>query len=338
MAGLVGEAVDLVLHAWAIAGPHPFDLAGEHRAAVEAGADDRVGSLIGVSDPAWQLRRMHGRIAHEAENGNRPRVARLLLAFRKVDGAAVQPRRRSRLQARLRQLQLLQPRRQRQGRRIPRPPRLVIAHADMNASVQEGARGQHHCSRSKTDADLGDRADNPITLHHQVVDGLLEQGEVRLVLQTAADRGFVEDPIRLRAGGPHGGPLARVQNPELDAAFVGCDRHGAAQRVHLFHQVPLADPADRRVAAHLAEGLDVVGQQQRLATHARSSQGSLGTGVATTDHDDVEFFWVEHGVRLRRQARAAWTKRRFYRRHPFRAEACACRERGQAASYGAIAA
>ena len=38
-------------------------------------------------------------------------------------------------------------------------------------------------------------------------------------------------------------------------------RHGAAQRVNLLHQMALADAADGRVAAHLAEGLDIVSEQ-----------------------------------------------------------------------------
>jgi hypothetical protein len=42
-------------------------------------------------------------------------------------------------------------------------------------------------------------------------------------------------------------------------------RHRAAQRVDLLDQMALADAADRRVAAHLAERLDVVRQQQRGA-------------------------------------------------------------------------
>ena len=36
VAGFVGKAVDLVFNAWAIARPHPFNLSGEHGAAVEA--------------------------------------------------------------------------------------------------------------------------------------------------------------------------------------------------------------------------------------------------------------------------------------------------------------
>ena len=58
----------------------------------------------------------------------------------------------------------------------------------------------------------------------------------------------------------------------------------------------LADPADGRVAAHLPQRFDVVGEQQRGAAHARRSQRSLGAGMAAADDDDVEFLGVGVGV------------------------------------------
>jgi hypothetical protein len=71
-------------------------------------------------------------------------------------------------------------------------------------------------------------------------------------------------------------------------AQVGGLRHHPAQRVDLLDQMALADAADGRVAAHRADGLDVVGQQQRARTGARGRQRGLGAGVAAADDDDVE--------------------------------------------------
>ena len=71
-------------------------------------------------------------------------------------------------------------------------------------------------------------------------------------------------------------------------AAIGRARHGAAERVDLLDQVALADAADGRVAAHLAERLDALREQQRARTHARSGQRGLGAGVAAADHDDVK--------------------------------------------------
>ena len=219
--------------------------------------------------------------------------------LREVDGAAVDARRRAGLQAALRQLQLLQPRRQRDRRRIAGPAGLVVVQPDVDAAVQEGAGRQHHGARAEANAHLRHGADHAVALDHQVVHGLLEQGEVGLVLQPPADRRLVQDAVGLGAGGAHRRALGAVEDAELDAALVGGDGHGAAERIDFLDQVPLADAADRRVAAHLPQRLDVVGQQQRLAAHARGRQGGLGAGVAAADDDDVEFFGVEHGVARR---------------------------------------
>ncbi|MNN79735.1 hypothetical protein D3C81_1964050 [compost metagenome] len=50
----------------------------------------------------------------------------------------------------------------------------------------------------------------------------------------------------------------------------------------------LADAADGRVAAHVAEGFHVVGEQQGLDPHACCGQCRLGTGMAATDDDHIK--------------------------------------------------
>ena len=58
----------------------------------------------------------------------------------------------------------------------------------------------------------------------------------------------------------------------------------------------LANTPDRRVAAHLAQRLDVLGQQQRPRTAARRGQRCLGTGMSAANHDDIERFLKLHGL------------------------------------------
>ena len=232
-------------------------------------------------------------------------VAGLNQALAEVNAAAIQARRRAGFQAALRQLQLFQPCAQRHGRRIPCPARGVIVQPHMDLAVQESTRRQHHGLGLETDTHLGHGTHHPVTLHHQVIHRLLEQPQVGLVLQRAAHGGLVQNAVGLGAGGAHGRAFAGIQNPELDARLVGGQRHHAAQRVHLFDQVAFANAADAGVAAHLAQGLDVVGQQQSLAAHAGRGQGSLGSGVAAADNDDVEFLGIEHGVHSGAQGRSA---------------------------------
>ena len=78
--------------------------------------------------------------------------------------------------------------------------------------------------------------------------------------------------------------------------------------------MPFANATNRRVAAHLPQGLDVVAQQQGFATHARSGQCGLGAGMAAANDDHVEMLWVKHGGQSVRdgsgQARRARAPRR----------------------------
>ena len=57
--------------------------------------------------------------------------------------------------------------------------------------------------------------------------------------------------------------------------------------VDLAHEVALAQPADRGVAGHLADGFEPVGQQQRAGAHPRRRGRGLAAGVAAADHDHV---------------------------------------------------
>jgi hypothetical protein len=225
------------------------------------------------------------------EHRHRIEVARLLGHHGKIDAAAVDARRRAGLQAALRQLQFLQARGQRDRRRVAGAACRVVLQADVDLPVEESTGGQHHGAGQELQADLGDGADHAVALHHQVVDRLLEQPQVRLVFQARTDRLLVQDTVGLGAGGAHGRALGRVQDAELDAGLVGGDRHRATHGVDFLDQVALADTADGRVAGHLPQGLDVVGEQQGLLPHAGGSERRLGAGVAAADDDDVEFSW-----------------------------------------------
>ena len=154
----------------------------------------------------------------------------------------------------------------------------------------------------------------------EIGDLLLEQLQIRLRLEQAADRALVQLAVGLRPRGAHRGSLARVQRAELDAGLVGGERHGAAERIDLLDQVALADAPDRRIAAHLPERLDVVREQQRAPAHARGRERRLGARVAAADHDHVEFCGETHDlknppVRLRAAYFSMGTNGRIARRN-----------------------
>jgi len=166
--------------------------------------------------------------------------------------------------------------------------------ADVHAAGKKRPGGQHHGTSPEANTELCDDTDRTIPLEEDVVHGLLEQCQASLILQAAANRLAVEDPVRLGPGSANRWPLGRVQGPELNSCFVGRDGHGAAQGVDLLDQVPLADPSDRRVARHLPQRFDAVGQEQSPAAHAGRRERSLASGVAAAHYDDIELGREQH--------------------------------------------
>ena len=81
--------------------------------------------------------------------------------------------------------------------------------------------------------------------------------------------------------------LGPVQQPELDARLVRHPAHQAVERVDLAHQVALAEAADGRVARHLADGVQAMGEQQGARAGAGRGRGGLAPGMAAADHDHI---------------------------------------------------
>ena len=105
--------------------------------------------------------------------------------------------------------------------------------------------------------------------------------------------------------------------------LVGRERHRAAERVDLLDQMPLADAADRGIAAHLPQRLDVMREQQRAPPHARGRERRLGAGVAAADHDHVIVSCESHApepltprTKLRRTGAKFKPAGRIHQRHP----------------------
>ena len=118
--------------------------------------------------------------------------------------------------------------------------------------------------------------------------------EVRLRRERGLHRLPVELAVGLGARTAHGRTLAAVEHAELDAGRVGDAAHQAVQRIDLAHQMALAEPADRRVAAHLADGRELVGDQRRRHAEPRRGRRSLAAGMPAAHNDHAE---IAHGAR-----------------------------------------
>src|SRR5690348_9304087 len=163
----------------------------------------------------------------------------------------------------------------------------------MDLAGEKRADRQHHPRRADRQTHLRDDTSDAAVLDHEVVDRLLEDFEIRLPLDDAPDRGLVQRAIGLAARRAHRGTFRRIQCAPLDAREIRRVRHRAAQRIDLFHEVPFADPANRGIATHLSDRLDVVGEQQRARTAARGCERGFGARVTTAYDNYVVLHHLE---------------------------------------------
>jgi hypothetical protein len=106
-----------------------------------------------------------------------------------------------------------------------------------------------------------DHACHPAILNQQVFGSCGQNRQVRLKSERSLHRLPIELAISLGARSAHGGTLAPVEQTKLDAGRVRHAAHHAIHGVDLADQMPLADPADCRIAGHLADRLELVRQR-----------------------------------------------------------------------------
>ena len=117
---------------------------------------------------------------------------------------------------------------------------------------------RNHSLGPEFQAHLGHHASHTIIDDDQVVHRLLEQHQVRLVLQLFEYRGLIQGTIRLGPGCTDSRALGRVQGTELDPALIDRLGHQATQGIHFFNQVSFPDPANGWVTRHMAQRIDVM--------------------------------------------------------------------------------
>ena len=122
----------------------------------------------------------------------------------------------------------------------------------------------------------------------QLVRLAFDDGQIGGLADRGLHRGGVELAVGLGAGTADRRTLAAIENPKLDAAGVRHPAHQAIERIDLADQMALAEPADRGIAGHGADGRKPVGDQRRPGAHPRGRAGGLAAGMAAADDDDVE--------------------------------------------------
>lgn len=241
---------------------------------------------IGVGDVAGHLARVLVPPAPARE------VYRLIIAGLGVEGSVVNARRINArrgpgLEPPDPQRHGAQPLRQGDRRAIAGAATAAVVIADMDRAPQERPHREDHGGGPQLEPHAGHHAADLVMLDDQVMDRVLEQRQGGHLVEETAHGLAIETAVGLGAGCLHGGTLALVEGAELDAGAIRGAAHDPAHGVDLTHQMALADPANGRVAAHLTDTLEALGEQQGARAHARRRMGRLGAGMAAAHDDDV---------------------------------------------------
>ena len=183
---------------------------------------------------------------------------------------------------------------QRFGERLCREhavrPAVARIVANDDAPAKEGAGRDNHRFSRMARADCGhNRADSaPLGLDRN--DLVLHQPQVFLPLERVLHIGAVFDAVSLRAQGVHRRAFATVEHAVLDTGRVGRARHLTAQRVDLAHQMPLRRAADRRIARHVADRIQIDRKAGRMHPEPRRGERSFNARVPRADYNDVKRF------------------------------------------------
>ena len=215
-----------------------------------------------------------------------------------VDRAAIEPRRRAGLESRQPKAEPRERAADAARRSFAGPAAGRLRFAGVHERLQERAGREHDGPRTvdgiAADANTDDaRIESAIesivltrldlVFRQQILDHFLPQREIRLLLDEPLDLGLIRLLIGLRPRAVHRRALAAIEHAKLNAGGVDRPAHRAAERIDLADDLPLADAADRRVAAHLPDGVAIGREQRRLRPNrAAASAASVPACPAPT--------------------------------------------------------
>ena len=282
----VRELDDLVFDRGAVARSAAADRASVKGRLLEVPANDLLHGLARPCNPARHLtRECHPLVEGEAVAVP---VAVLTLDFGPVDRSAVDPRRCPSLEAGNCKSKILNSLCHLDRRLISRRTRGILRRStQMNAAAQERSRRDDHRACAETPPVGGLDAAHLIAIEQKPAHHALGQLQGRELLEQRADGAAVQGAVTLGARRPHSRPFRAVQHAELDRRAVRRTPHGPPERVHFPDDGALGDPADGGITGHVADGVEVGGNQERAGLEAGRHGRGLGTGVAAADDDHV---------------------------------------------------
>lgn len=252
-------------------------------------------TFVGVRDVARHLRRAD-RIVEIAE-WLRIIVTGLLFQARVIDRSSVESWRRSGFESIQRETHSIQSAAESRRGSFSRASSGGLRFARVHDRLQERSGRQDHrrCvvdripANSDTDDSLVGQAVLSIgdRFRDQVLNGFLPEVQIVLGFDPILDEVLVGLFVRLSTRAVHRGAFAAVKHPKLDSGCVDRFAHQAAQCVDFANDLAFCHAADRWVAGHLSDRIQVGRQQGGFRTQACCSGGGFRSRVTGSDNDNI---------------------------------------------------
>jgi hypothetical protein len=167
--------------------------------------------------------------------------------------------------------------------------------SDVNPATQERSGGDHHtlCAESPSFKGFGAEYRCSCLINYETGDSALDGLELRVFFDEASYCPAIKTPVALRARGPYSRSLATIEHPELERSHVRSAAYDSAQCVNFAYDGSLGDAANRRIARHLANGLEGARNERDGCAKPGSGDGSFSACVAGTDD-----YYIEGGLKV----------------------------------------
>jgi hypothetical protein len=174
----------------------------------------------------------------------------------------------------------------------------------VNPAVQESTRSDDHSSRAEASAFESLHAEYTcfVLRKQEPRDGPLHGAQACMFLEERPYCAPVEPAITLSARRPDRWTLAPIEHAELEHGEIGSSAHYSAERIHLPYDGSLCNPADCRVARHLADRLERASDEPDSSAQASCADRGFSSGVTGPDDNYIEFgleiLWLGHTLKI----------------------------------------
>ena len=121
----------------------------------------------------------------------------------------------------------------------------------------------------------------------EVDDLPLAEKESRLAVQKPAGFNAVTGAVALGTDRLNGGTFSGIEHFELDSGPVGQFPHGSAHGIDLPDDMSFSDPADRGIAGHLSDQIEMHRDKKGVLPHPGCCIGGFDSGVTSSDDEDI---------------------------------------------------